>query len=453
MEDTIEKFKKGVQYVPIASAVTKKELTPAKESDVDFNGYSMTKFIPASGAATRMFKDLYTFLEDKENTAFVNTFFDNLKSFAFYEVLESYVDLNELDTDKLEDRLLIANKLLNDMNYGDTPKVLLPFHNYGQTIKTPIEEHIYEGERYLDSENVTLHFTISKKHEDEFNTYIRKVLADKPHVSITYSHQEEDTDTMAVDLNNEPFYLDNGEILYRPGGHGALINNLNDRPEDIIFIKNIDNVTHQSRIEETISSKKMLASIGLEVKKQIDTYIQQLQSDEYDLDEISSFIKDRLNITLKTDMTKEKALAFLDRPLRVAGVVKNQGEPGGGPYVVDNGEYTDLQILEKAEINLNDESQEAILSNSEYFNPVDLVCFTNNYKGEKYNLLDFVNEDRYFISEKTHEGRPLKALEHPGLWNGAMHNWNTVFVEVPLSTFNPVKQINDLLKEGHKEKR
>lgn len=452
MKDTIEKFKKGVQYVPIASAVTKKELTKATETSTDFSDYTMTKFIPASGAATRMFKDLYTFLEEKENTEFVDTFFDNLKTFAFYDVLKSFVDLNELDTHKIEDRLTIADKLLNDMNYGDTPKVLLPFHNYDNHIKTPIEEHIYEGERYLDPENVTLHFTISKAHEEEFNAYIRKVLEDKPHVTITYSHQKEHTDTMAVDLNNDPFYLENGEVLYRPGGHGALIDNLNDMEEDIIFIKNIDNVTHQSRIEDTISSKKMLASIGLEVKEQIDAYIKQLLSGDYDLDEIKAFIKDKLNITLKSEMTKEKAFKFLDRPLRVAGVVKNQGEPGGGPYVVDNGDYTDLQILEKAEINLKDESQVDILNNSEYFNPVDLVCFTNDYKGDKYNLLDYVNEDRYFITEKTHEGRPLKALEHPGLWNGAMHDWNTVFVEVPLATFTPVKKINDLLKEGHRDK-
>ena len=214
--------------------------------------------------------------------------------------------------------------------------------------------------------------------------------------------------------------------------------------------RNIDNVCHQSQVEETIASKKMLASIGMKVKEQIDCYVSDLLSGNYDLAEIKSFIEEVLNITFKQEMTEEDALRFLNRPLRVCGVVENTGEPGGGPFVVDNGDYLDLQICETSEIDMNHPEQVAILNESGYFNPVDLVCFVKDYKGDKFNLLDYVNEDRYFISEKSYEGRPLKALEHPGLWNGAMHYWNTLFVEVPLATFNPVKNVNDLLKDGHR---
>src|SRR5699024_6461167 len=311
---------------------------------------------------------------------------------------------------------------------------------------TPIDEHIFEGENYLDADDMNLHFTISEEDEALFNEYVEKATEGKENINITYSFQKKMTDTVAADMNNEPFVLENGEVLYRPGGHGALIENLNDLKEDIIFIKNIDNVCHRSRVEETIESKKKLASIGMEVKEQIDRYVADLLSGNFDLAEISSFIEEMLNITLKREMTKEDALHFLNRPLRVCGVVENTGEPGGGPFVVDNGDYLDLQICETSEIDMDNPKQVEILHDSEFFNPVDLVCFVKDHKGDKFNLLDYVNEDRYFISEKSYEGRPLKALEHPGLWNGAMHNWNTLFVEVPLATFNPVKNVNDLLK-------
>lgn len=345
----------------------------------------------------------------------------------------------------------IKHFLNNEMHYGNLPKAFLKFHRYGSEVSTPIDEHIYEGEHYLNPDNVNLHFTISPEYEEQFNEYVEKAIEGKNNINISYSFQKEKTNTMAVDMNNEPFKMNNGEILYRPGGHGSIIESLNDLNEDIIFIKNIDNVCHQSRAAETIESKRMLASIGVDVKQQIDQYVLDLLSDTYNLTEISVFISETLHIKLKREMTKEDALAFLNRPLRVCGVVKNEGAPGGGPYVVDNGDYLDLQICETSEINMNNPEQVEILNNSEYFNPVDLVCFVKDYKGDKFNLLNFVNEDRYFITEKTYEGRPLKALEHPGLWNGAMHHWNTLFVEVPLSTFNPVKTVNDLLGEGHRE--
>lgn len=450
MEKEIEKFKKGVQYVNVASAVTKSELTSIDEVSNDYQNESIVKFIPASGAATRMFKNLYAYLDNQENTSFINYFFNHLEKFAFYEELQKYINRENIDKDRVEDRVFIIKTLFNnEMNYGNLPKALIKFHRYENEITTPIDEHIYEGEDYLGKNN-NLHFTISEDDEKLFNDYVEKALEGKENVKITYSFQKDKTNTLAVNLDNSPFTLENGEKLYRPGGHGALLENLNDLEEDIIFIKNIDNVCHRSQIGENIESKKRLASVGLEVKQQIDRHIKSILADDFDLDEVQQFIEKTLNITPKDVLTKEQALEFLNRPLRVAGVVKNEGEPGGGPYVVDNGSYYDLQICEASEIDMTNEEQVAILNNSEYFNPVDIVCFTKDYKGEKFNLLDYVNEERYFISEKTYEGEPLKALEHPGLWNGAMHNWNTLFVEVPLSTFNPVKMVNDLLKDGHR---
>ncbi len=449
MDKFISMFKKGTQFVNIVSAVTSEELTCSSVVNNEYTEKKCMKFIPASGAATRMFKSLYAFLEDPIETDFIKVFFDNLEKFAFYDLL----DMDGLDKQILEDRLLIVEKVLStELNYGQLPKALIKMHKYDTYTSTPIDEHIYEGESYLDADNVDLHFTISKEHEALFNDYVDHALNNKDKVHITYSFQKKQTDTLAVDMNNAPFILEDGQVLYRAGGHGALIENLNDLDGDIIFIKNIDNVCHKDHSKETIDSKKMLASVGLDVKKQIDAYIKTLHDGTFQLSEVKDFIHSTLNITFKSELTKEKALSILDRPLRVCGVVKNQGEPGGGPFIVDNGDYTDLQICEKAEINLENPEHAAILNASQYFNPVDLVCFVRNYAGEKYNLLDYINKDRFFISEKTYKGRALKALEHPGLWNGAMHNWNTLFVEVPLATFNPVKTVNDLLREGHRSK-
>lgn len=451
MERFIEKFKTGTKHVNIVSAVTAKELTIIDRVSDDYLNKKCIKFIPASGAATRMFKDLYEYLDNKVETDFICGFFDDLEKYAFYDDVKGFIDSEKLDRETTEGRTEIINFVLNKgLNYGNLPKALIKMHSYEDGSTTPIDEHIYEGEQYLDREFVGLHFTISEEHEELFNTYTEKALQGKENINIDYSFQKKKTDTLAVDMDNNPFLLENGEVLYRAGGHGALIENLNDLDADIVFIKNIDNVCHRSQVEETIDSKKMLASVGLEVKEQIDRQILDILSDDCNLDEIHVFLKETLNIVSRDGISKETALSLLNRPLRVCGMVRNQGEPGGGPFVVDNGDYTDLQICEKSEINLNDEEKRKILESSRYFNPVDLVCFVKDYRDEKFNLLDFVNRDRYFISEKTYKGRKLKTLEHPGLWNGAMHNWNTLFVEVPLSTFNPVKTVNDLLREGHR---
>lgn len=451
MNEILEKYGTGTQYVDIASAVTENELTSLKGENTSDDQFTKVKFIPASGAATRMFRDLYAYLENQQETPYIQQFFKHLEEFAFYEKANELIAIEKLDKELKENRLHIVQAILDtEMKYGDYPKALIAFHKYDAYIVNPIDEHIYEMEQYLEPANQHVHFTITKKDEPAFKAHVSEILKEKNGLRITYSFQDKATDTLAVDLENKPFLLDNGETLYRPGGHGSLIGNLNKITEDIIYIKNIDNVSHRSRIHDTIASNKKLTAIGLEVRAQIDQYLADYETGDFDLEEVRDFIENTLNIHSKEPLTVEEAVQFLDRPLRVCGVVRNQGDPGGGPFVVDNGDYTDLQICETLEIDQTNPEQLAILENADYFNPADLVCFVKDYKGEKYNLLDYVNEDRYFISEKSHEGKPLKALEHPGLWNGAMHHWNTLFVEVPLSTFNPVKTVNDLLKEGHR---
>lgn len=450
MEQFIRKFERGTQYVKILAPVTQGDLT---DTDMISDAYlekKCIKFIPASGAATRMFKELYGFVEDQIETSYTKYFFKRLPDFAFYGEIKPFIEDKKLDLTVLKDKLLVANMVLHEpLCYGERPKALIKMHRYDDKSTTPIDEHIFEGKKYAGKETLDLHFTISENHEDMFNTYVKEVLKDEENVHISYSFQKKSTDTLAVDLENKPFILEDGTILYRAGGHGALIENLNDLESDIIYIKNVDNVCHQSKVDDTIYAKKKLASIGYAVKTKIDDYMNALTENTIDLIEVDCFLKEVLHIDYDFPLTKERAIGFLNRPLRVCGVVKNQGEPGGGPFVVDNGDYRDLQICETAEINVKDPHNESILKASEYFNPVDLVCFVMDYRNQKFDLRNFINEKRYFISEKSYKGRPLKALEHPGLWNGAMHYWNTLFVEVPLSTFNPVKTVNDLLREGH----
>ncbi|MGP6146527.1 DUF4301 family protein [Jeotgalibaca sp. A122] len=452
MEEYIEKFRNGTHYMNIVSAVTKNDLYRVSELSDEYLDLDCVKLVPASGAATRMFKDLYAFLEDEKPTEFIDRFFDQLENFAFYEDIKDNIEENKIDKNTSAGRLKIADNIVNsELAYGSLPKALIKMHTYEDNTTTPIDEHIFEGEQYLNQDLVKLHFTIAEDHEDLFNQYVSQALQEKDNINITYSFQKSETNTPAVDMDNQPFYLENGEILYRPGGHGALLENLNDLDADVVFIKNIDNVSHHSLMQDTIESKKILASAGLEVQAQINWYMNDLLADEYNLEDIALFIKDRLNITLKTELTKDRALELLNRPLRVCGMVKNTGAPGGGPFIVDNGDYLDLQICEKAEINLADNEQQAIFNESEYFNPVDIVCFIKDCNGNKFDLRNYANPDRYFITEKTYQGKKIKALEHPGLWNGAMHNWNTLFIEVPLTTFNPVKTVNDLLDEGHRD--
>jgi len=440
----LEKFKSGQKYLKIVKAVSKEELLTCDKIDEGYKELNSVKFVPASGAATRMFTAFYEFLNTSEMNDSVQTFFDNNTKFAFYDDILSFIKENDVDCASLEGKKRIVDFMINGLNYGNLPKALIKFHIENDVINTPIDEHVKEADAYLN-ENKAIHFTISNNHEALFNDYTNKF----DDVNISYSFQKEETNTLAVDQNNEPFVKGNGEVLYRPGGHGALIANLNDIEADLVFIKNIDNVCHDNHLNVTVDHKKRLASIGYDAKTKVDAYLKAIEANDYDLSEIKTFIEEFLKIQITAPFDLVLAKEILDKPLRVCGVVKNQGEPGGGPYVIQDEKYTSYQICEKAELDLTQPEVKEMLDHSNYFNPVDLVCFVKRFDGSKYDLMNYVNDDRYFISNKTFEGRDLKALELPGLWNGAMHNWNTLFVEVPLETFNPVKTVNDLLRDKH----
>ena len=433
----------------------------------------VVKFVPASGAATRMFQDLFTFLEsdtDVPTTDFVKYFFENIHLFAFYNELNKVcVKAHDNTIDKLmlegKYKEVVSSLLSEDgLNYGELPKGLLLFHSYTDDKKrTPMEEHLVEGTMYAkDSNNsVNVHFTISPHHEELFKDLLdkkRESLEKKmdAHFDVSFSIQKPSTDTIAVDMDNKPFIEDEA-LLFRPGGHGALIENLNDLESDIVFVKNIDNVVPDRYKDNEALYKKMLAGVLVDTQAKAFAYLDKLESGDYtpdDLMEIEGFIKIDLciandNITgNSTEQITKYMIEKLNRPIRVCGMVLNEGEPGGGPFIVENkdGSFSP-HILEGSQI---DEKTTASLAESAtHFNPVDLVCAIKNRKGDKFDLLNFVDKDTGFISLKSSSGRSLKALELPGLWNGAMSDWNTIFVEVPIITFNPVKTVNDLLRDEH----
>ena len=418
------------------------------------NDLKIVRFVPASGAATRMFKELYEALslEDGLFSPKVNHFFAQIKQFAFYEDLKPYI--------QNKDKKGILKALLSQegLDYGNKPKGLLQFHRYDGMTRTALEEHLVESALYAVSKDRTcyLHFTVSPAHQDGFLKRVQSVQSiyeQKYHVKyeISYSIQDPATDTLAAELDNTPFRDADGHLLFRPGGHGALISNLNAIKADLIFVKNIDNVTKEDRLLSTITFKKACAALLISLQNTCFSYLNQLEKGDINiqmLEKITQFAKEKLNIHFLTNQpTQEELKNALNRPIRVCGMVKNQGEPGGGPFwVKDKNGVVSCQIVESSQINMKDPIQKAIFDRSTHFNPVDMVCSTIDYKGNYFNLHDFVDEETGFISEKSYEGRTLKAMELPGLWNGAMAHWITVFVEVPLETFNPVKTIFDLLK-------
>lgn len=455
----------------------------ARYFDLKKDGFKLKKFVPASGAASRMFKFLSTFLNDfdmtsdtinayinRNNMSALSIFLAGKDKLPFYKELVAKIDAGRPDGELREsDRrnYLLIKALLDpdQFDYCNKPKGILPFHRYSDHIATPIEEHLREGARYASSNgNSHLHFTVSDTHQNEFERVIEsvkdKIEADsnvKLHVN--FSYQDKGTDTIGVDMNNKPFRDDSGKLVFRPGGHGALINNLNDIDADIIFIKNIDNVI-QNHIDVITLYKKALGGILIKLQEKIFDYLKRIDSgyiEDGDIEEMMVFLKKKLSITVIEDFAKftnENKIAYisqkLNRPLRVCGMVKNEGEPGGGPFWVRGQQGNiSLQIVETSQVELQNPQQVGIIEKSTHFNPVDIVCATKNYKGEKFNLIDFIDHERGFIVTKNKNGRDLKAYELPGLWNGAMAKWNTVFVEVPLVTFNPVKTVNDLLKPAH----
>lgn len=432
----------------------------------------VVKFVPASGAASRMFKNLFEYLDSGEQTDFIAKFLTNIHSFAFFAELDSACQRNlGQGIDALvadgKGQAVVGQLLGSDgLNYGKLPKGLLLFHSYDDGSRTPLEEHLVEGALYAAAadKQVNIHFTVSPEHRALFEALVKAKADDygkRFGVSyhISFSEQKPSTDTIAATPTGEPFRNDDGSLLFRPGGHGALIENLNDLDADIVFIKNIDNVVPDSFKEATVTNKQLLAGILVTIQQKIFEYLELLDSGEYthaQLEGIIRFMRDDLNIRnpqLKlledTDLViymKQK----LNRPIRVCGMVPNVGEPGGGPFIAYNADgTTSAQILESSQIDKHNADYVKMFQEGTHFNPVDLVCAIKNYKGEKFDLPQFVDKSTGFISQKSKNGRELQALELPGLWNGSMSDWNTLFVEVPLETFNPVKTVNDLLRPQH----
>lgn len=478
-------FRKGFPYLKLdaAASIEKGILAPGTEEQEGYlaawDAYknmdkTIVKFVPASGAASRMFKNLFEFLGadyDQPTTKFEKAFFEGIRDFASYEDLDVACErtagkgIAALMEEGNYKAVVAALLETAGLNYGALPKGLLKFHKYPEGARTPLEEHLAEGAMYAagKSGKVNVHFTVSTEHRELF----KKLVAEKAgefagrygvDYNISFSEQKPSTDTIAADMGNEPFRED-GKLVFRPGGHGALIENLNDLDADIIFIKNIDNVVPDKLKEDTVTYKKLIAGVLVSLQKQAFEYLELLDSGKYTPEqvmEILQFVQKKLYCkNPETKILEDAELVIylknkLNRPMRVCGMVKNVGEPGGGPFLAYNSDGTiSLQILESSQIDMNDPVSKEMFEKGTHFNPVDLVCAVKDYKGNKFDLVKYVDKATGFISYKSKNGKDLKALELPGLWNGAMSDWNTVFVEVPLSTFNPVKTVNDLLREQH----
>ncbi len=484
IQEQLENFRKGFPFLKlkVAASVGNGVLCPAKEECGKFvevwesykkSGRKVTKFVPASGAASRMFKNLFEFLDapyDVPSTDFEKQFFAGIRHFAFYADLDEACRKNEGES--ISGLLgagaykTIVSNLLKEkgLNYGQLPKGLLKFHRYGESARTPVEEHLVESALYASTDGkADIHFTVSTEHKDLFAVLVEQKKQEYAvrygvEYQVSFSEQKACTDTLAATMGNEPFRVD-GRLLFRPGGHGALIENLNDLDADVVFVKNIDNVVPDRLKGDTVIYKQVLAGILVSLQRQAFAYLRKLDSGVYahaDLEEIIRFVQQQLFCRKEDikDMEDAELVIYLrrklNRPMRVCGVVRNVGEPGGGPFLAYNADGTmSLQILESSQIDTKNPEYMRMFAEGTHFNPVDLVCAVRDYKGGKFHLPDFVDVNTGFISYKSKNGKDLKALELPGLWNGAMSDWNTVFVEVPLSTFNPVKTVNDLLREQH----
>ncbi len=485
LEQQLGEFKTGFPFLKLegSAVIGKGIVAPSAEEvktyvkawdDYKAEGKKIVKFVPASGAASRMFKDMFAFVDaeyDVPTTDFEKKYFDNIEHFAFYDALDALLKeqkgkgVKELIAEG--DYKSVAKGMLakDGLNYGQLPKGMLLFHKYEEGARTPMEEHLVEGALYAASNGeANVHFTVSSEHL----AFFKQKVADKADYyankygikyDISFSEQKPSTDTVAANPDGTPFRNEDGTLLFRPGGHGALIENLNDISADIIFVKNIDNVVPDRLKPETTEWKQVIAGVLVTLQKQAFQYLELLDSGKYDHDkliEIVKFVQNEL-CCRKTDIKELEDADLviylrkkLNRPMRVAGMVKNVGEPGGGPFLAYNQDGTySLQILESSQIDKKNEQYMKYFSEGTHFNPVDLVCAVKDYKGNDFNLPDYVDRTTGFISSKSKNGKELQALELPGLWNGAMSDWNTIFVEVPLGTFNPVKTVNDLLRAQH----
>jgi hypothetical protein len=496
-EKQIALLKQTFPYMKLVKAATvghgiirldNKQILKYTETFDNAKNIEVVKFVPASGAATRMFKALFEFDESFKQAGFdsktlckeaykhVKEFFDRIEEFAFYDDLNALLKKRGKTIPELLQRHeyhLILDALLNEngLNYGNLPKGLLKFHKYDKNYRTAVEEHMAEGAGYAKNHDgmVKIHLTVSPEHQKGFETLIKKVIREyettfHARYDITFSVQKPSTDTLAVDVNNEPFRESDGSLHFRPGGHGALLENLNDLTSDIIFIKNIDNIVPDHRKQDTIDYKKALAGLMLAIREKVFRYLSLLDSgraiDDSLIGEIKDFIREELCIIINpkllahSENTRQLLYNKLNRPIRICGMVKNEGEPGGGPFWAVNPDGSiSLQIIETSQVDHHDPEQEAILLSASYFNPVDLICSIKDYKGKKFNLHKYRDPNTGFISKKFKNGKPLKAMELPGLWNGSMSDWITIFVEVPVATFNPVKTVSDLLRPEHLGKK
>jgi hypothetical protein len=486
IEKQLQYFREGFPFLPIARPATPGDgiLRPKSETEEDFiklyesklGEESILKFVPASGAATRMFKDLYSFLGGNRSDQVrksVGDFISGLDRFAFYRELMSCSEKRGVTTDSPgtdDDHMKVIKCLLDKdgMNYGNSPKGLLAFHRYGGDFRTAFEEHLVEGALYCRGNNnlVRIHLTVSPEHRQAFEEMFRQIEGKYEEqygtrFEVDFSVQKSSTDTIAVDSDNRPFRDEDGRLVFRPGGHGSLLENLDELEAGLIFIKNIDNVVPDHFRDDTIRYKKVLGGIMISFRERIMDYMRVIRSSRNNhrglVEEIMTFLEDELCLVppwghdqWDTEARRRYIISKLDRPLRICGMVKNVGEPGGGPFWVKNRDGSvSLQIVESTQINLSNPLMKKLFNASTHFNPVDLVCSVTDFHGRKYDLHRFRDPGTGFISSKSVGGKELKALELPGLWNGSMADWNTVFVEVPISTFNPVKTVNDLLRPEH----
>jgi hypothetical protein len=498
IEKQINTFVKGFPYIRLVAPATltrgmiklSNEQTSelVRHFDSSINNYNALKFVPASGAASRMFKHLFEFvqnfdgsekaineIENQNDFNSVGYFLKNLNSFAFYEDLANEIEasgfkIEELLSSKDYKKIIEFLILDNGLGYGNLPKALLRFHSYNNEHRMAIEEHLVEAANYCTNEDKTakVHFTISPEHRDKFDAVMNEIVPKfearfNIRYDIKYSEQKPSTDTIAVDMQNMPFRNNDDTLVFRPGGHGALIENLNELGDDIIFVKNIDNIVPDRLRDETYTYKKAIGGLLMQLQEKSFDYLDLLDGgnlEEDELNDIKAFAADELMIDIPDAFDGYSEIEKIDflfnklnRPMRICGMVKNEGEPGGGPFWVKNKEgEISLQVVESSQMNLKDLLQEEIVAKSTHFNPVDLVCSMYNFEGVKFDLREYVDPDTGFISVKSKDGRDLKALELPGLWNGAMADWITVFVETPLITFNPVKTVNDLLRPQHQPK-
>lgn len=457
LETQLKNFREGFPFLPVTRAASCGDgirvldaagiEQAAARYDRAKESLRVVKFVPASGAATRMFKDLFEFVREGRRTAVVGELLANRRRFAFWPELRTIIgdDADELRT--------VENIVAEGLRYGETPKGLVSFHRYGDEVRKAVEEHLVEGAQYAAAGGeVKIHFTVSPEHLTRFEALLAEKIPGYESrfgvkYRISFSVQDPSTDTLAVNPDCTPFRRADGRLLFRPAGHGALIGNLGKIDADIVFVKNIDNVTTDARRGDTVLYKKALAGVLLALQERIFEYLMALEVPGAELEPIAAFIENELCVKLPKDYGTPLLRRVLNRPIRVCGMVRNEGEPGGGPFWVAGADG--LETLQIAESNQIAPEKQKLMRSATHFNPVDLVCSFRTSKGGRFDLREFVDPATGFISRKSDGGRELLAQELPGLWNGAMARWNTVFVEVPITTFSPVKVVTDLLRPEH----